>query len=314
MKYLLLLTAANLMMLSCIAGLSPRVRSIDVVYIGSIWEDIQREKPSSARATDPDAIKLAHTLTEPPFMEYYLQQMGLHELMNELGFDFVIGDTLVYGGDYFPMSKSMGYAIKNFRGIRFAMICSPKDSLTMEDQVTLSLLRERSDILWIIDKPSLEMPPSLIKMNLNQRMLSDTTVSAIKAKEDTGKVRLVSDFRRRIEKGLNREIGVAGRIADHVLSTVGQNAEVNVIIYPKELILSNDEAQTMTLRKLIERVAFETKFGKTEMERGQIAELCKKTGYLAWGEIKDTNNVLVPDKNARHNMFDYYHGRIDNED
>jgi hypothetical protein len=313
-KLLLLLATAILVSLSCIAGLSPGVRSIDVVYIGSIWDDINREKPFSARVTDTDAIKLAHTLADPPFMEYYLQQMGLHELMNELGFDFVIGDTLVYGGDYFPMSKSMGYAIKNFGGIRFAMICSTEDSLTMEDQVILSLLKERSDILWVIDKPLLETPPSLIKLNVHQRLLSDTSMSAIKAKEDMGMVDLISEFRHRIERELNATIETGGPVTEHVLSTVAQKENVNVIIYPKGLFVSIKEAQTMSLRDLFESVAFEMKFRKTEMERGQIIEFCKTTGCLTWGEVTQTNNVLVPDEKTGKHIYAYYHGRTKNED
>jgi len=279
------------------------------VYIGSIWEDIQREKPISTRVTNPDAIRLAHTLTEPPFMEYYLHQMGLHELLNTLGFDFVISDSLVYSGRYFPISRSMGYAIKNFGGVRFAMICSGKDSLTMEDRVTLSLLRERSDILWIIDKPLLELPPSFIRLNISQRSLSDTSISAIKAKEDTGKVRLIRDFRRRIEKELNKQITTEGSIADHVLSTVAQNETVNVILYPEELFPSDEEAQTTNLRNLFERVAFEMKFKKTEMKRAQISEFCTTTGCLTWGEIKQINSVLVPDEKTGNRIFDYYHGK-----
>lgn len=240
--------------------------------------------------------------------------MGLHELLDTLGFDFVIGDTLVYGGDYFPMSRSMGYAIKNFGGIRFAMICSAKDSLTMEDRVTLSLLKERSDILWVIDKPLLEMQPCVIRLNVNQRSLSDTSISTIKAKEDTARARLIRDFIRGIEKELNREIIVAGSIADHVLSTVTKNEEVDVILYPEKLFLSNDKAQTSSLRKLIESVAFDTKFKKTEMKRAQIVEFCAATGCLTWGQIKQTNSVLVPDEKTGSRIFDYYHGREDNED
>ncbi|UCD05711.1 MAG: hypothetical protein JSV98_00275 [candidate division WOR-3 bacterium] len=309
MKLRLLLATFLLILLSCIPGVSPRTRSINVVYIGSIWDDINREKPFCAAATNPDAIALAHTLTEPPFMEYYLHKMGLHELLNTLAFDFVIGDTLVYGGSYFPMSRSMGYAIKNFGGIRFAMICSAKDSLTMEDRVTLSLLKERSDILWVINKPLLEIPPSLIKLNIRQRALTDTSISAIKAKEDTVRTRLVRDFTRRIEKELNREIIVAGSIADHVLSTVAQNEQVDVILFPEKLFLSNDKVQTLSLRKLIENVAFETKFRKAEMKRAQISEFCNETGCLTWGEIKQTNSVLIPDEKTGNRIFDYYHGR-----
>jgi len=313
-KLRLLLATALLISLSCMAGVSPRVRSIDVVYIGSMWEDINRDNPFSARVTDQDVIKIAHTLTEPPYMEYFLQQTGLHELMSGLGFDFVIGDTLVYGDDYFPISKSMGYAIKNFGGIRFAMICSAEDSLTMEDQVRLSLLRERSDILWVIDTPLLNMPPSIIKFKIDQRTLSDTSVSMINAQDDTGRVRLIRDFRRRIDRELNTEIRLGGRIADHVLSSVAQKEELDGIIYPEELFLRNEETDMMSLRTLMESVSFELKFRKAEMEREQITEFCKSTGCLTWGNIKQTNTVLVPDEKAGNHMFDYYYGRKKNED
>lgn len=301
-------------MLSCIPGVAPRVGRIEAVYIGSILEDIRRDKPISAGVTDLEGIKIVHTITEPVFMEYFLQRMGLHELLSDLDIDFVIGDTVVYSDKYFSIQKSMGYAIKNIRGLRFAMVCNAEDSLTVQDQISISLLKERSDILWVIDKDLLAMSPAVIKFHVDGRALSDTSISTIKVKDDANLMRKIRDFRARIEKELNSEILLGEPIDDHVFSTIVEKEKVDVIIYPQDLFTQTGDKVSMTLRALMESIAFETKFRKTEMEPEEISEICTNAGYLKWGNLKETNIVLVPDAKSGEHIFDYYYERKENED
>lgn len=314
MKLRLLLASVLLISLSCTAGVVPRVSSIQVVYVGSIWEDIYREKPISAGVAEIEGIKVTHTLTDPVFMEYFLLRMGLNRLLDSLGLDFVVGDTVAYGSEYFPIQKTLGYGIKNIGGIRFAMVCSPEESLTVKDQISISLLKERSDILWVIDKPLLAMPPSLIAFNMSQRTLSDTSVSKIRVKDNAERTRLIHDFRQRVENELNREIRIAGRIDEHVFSVIAQREDIDVIIYPERLFTENGEAVSMNLRTLMESVAFEMKFSKTEMTPSEISEIVQNNGFLNWGKIKEKSIVLLRDEAKGNHIFDYYYERKLNED
>jgi hypothetical protein len=313
-KLRLLLTTALLIYLSCTAGVAPRGNRIEVIYIGSIHDDIYRENPISAGVGGLNAIKLGHTLTTPVFMEYFLQRMGLYALMSDLGLDFVIGDTLVYDHGYFTLSKSMGYGLKNVEGIRFALVSSIKDSLTMDDQIRLTLLKERSDILWVIDRSLLHLPPSLIRFHVSERSLSDTSMLALKPKTDTTRLRRILDFREKIEKELNKQIKIMGRIDDHLFSTIAQHETLDVVIYPAKLFVRIFEGDSASLRALMETIAFETEFRKTYLDSTEISRMCETHGYSTWGVMKKRNAVLVPDTTTGRHIFDYYYERKGNED
>ncbi len=307
MRFLLLTTIVFLLLVSCTAGVAPKGNRIEVVYVGSILEDIYRDNPVSASVSELNGIKVGHTLTRPVFMEYFLQRMGLSDLMADLGLDFVIGDTIVQGLGYFGLSRSMGYGIKNIEGIRFALVSAIKDSLTLDDQIRLTLLKERSDILWVIDKSLIELSPTLIRFHVRNRSLSDTSMMKLTAKIDTVNVRKITNFRMTIDKELNKMIAIMGRIDDHVFSLIAQRETLDVIIYPAELFTGTFEEDSVSLRNLMENVAFETKFTKTTMDSTSIMQMCAKHGYTAWGRLKKTNAVLVPDVVAGRHIFDYYY-------
>jgi hypothetical protein len=277
-----------------------KVDKIETVYIGSIYQDIYREIPSSTYFGDRSELKIGHTLTEPVFMEYFLQRNGLHELLSDLEFDFIITDTAVHGQEYFNIPKSMGYAIKNYQGIRFAIVCKDKDTLTIEDEVELSLIRERSDVLWVIDTKLLDLDPTAITFYINKRALSDTGMLPIKENIDTARIS-------KIEKELSRKVHVAGRLDDHLFSTVAKTEGVDMIIYPESLFQRIIEADTMSLLELMHNVAFEMRFKKTEMNDEDILEVCMEKGYTKWGSVKESNIVLVVDETEGRHIFDYYY-------
>ncbi|UCD19425.1 MAG: hypothetical protein JSU64_08440, partial [candidate division WOR-3 bacterium] len=91
MRFFLLTTIVFLLLVSCTTGVAPKGNRIEVVYLGSIYDDIYSENPVSASVAELSGIRVGHTLTKPVFMEYFLQRMGLSDLMTELGLDFVIG-------------------------------------------------------------------------------------------------------------------------------------------------------------------------------------------------------------------------------
>lgn len=306
MKLRLLLATFLLLYLSCMAGVG-KVKSIDVVYIGSLWDDLQRDIPFSAAVTDTTNIMIAHTLTAPPFLEYFLHRMGLHDLIDELGFDFIIGDTLVRDRKFFPISKSMGYAIKNYRDIRFAMVSSPRDSLTVQDQIQLTLLRERSDILWVIDNSILVLAPSSIRFHVSQRALADTSIARIKGAADPVRLGKIKNFMVKVKGQLDRKIPVMGRLDDHIFSVIADRETIDAVLYPAGLFPGRMEADSMTLGELLQAVVFETRFRKNEMSGDEIARLCAAHGYRQWGTTKPQTRVLMPDTTAGERLFDYYY-------
>ncbi|MGB7055627.1 MAG: hypothetical protein WBE28_09945, partial [bacterium] len=237
MRYHVLLIVLIVISLHCTSGVVPKTNRIDVAYIGSIYEDINQESPISAGLADFQGIKIAHTMTEPAFMEHYLYRAGLSELLNKLEIDFVIGDTVARNQKFYGIQRSTGYAITNFEGIRFAMFSTSKESLTIDDQVQLTLVRERSDILWVIDRTVLDIEPTLITFYINNRVLSDTSMLPIKAEIDTARQRLVKDFINKAEDGLNKKIYLGGRVDEHLFSTIAEKQAVNIVIYPEDLIV-----------------------------------------------------------------------------
>ena len=303
----MLLIILILLSLHCTSGVVPKTNRIDVAYIGSIYEDINQENPISAGLVDFQGIKIAHTMTEPTFMEHYLYRSGLAQLLNELEIDFVIADTVVRNQKFFSIPRTTGYAITNFEGIRFAMFSTSKESLTIEDQVQLTLVRERSDILWVIDQTQLNMEPTLVRFNIDKRALTDKSMSPIKAKIDTARQRLVKDFTNKAEDGLNKKIYLGGRVDEHLFSTIAEKQAVNIVIYPEDLIIEMFEGYSTTLRELMDLIAFEMEFKKMEMSGADVSEFCATNGFLRWGNVKEKNDVLLPDEIDGRYIYDFYY-------
>jgi hypothetical protein len=305
-KYHVVLLVLLLVALHCTSGVVSRANKISVLYIGSIYRDMYRENPVSAGLAATPGIKVAHTLTKPVFLEYYLYRMGLSDLLEELAIDYVISDTLVQDRKFFGIQKSMGYAITNYEGIRFAVLCS-LDPMTIKDQVQLSLVQERNDVVWVVDRPVLDLQPSMINFYISNRTLSDTSMSTIKVEPDTSLTRRIKEFRNRIDDEIHRKFYVGGRVDEHVLSLVAEKQAVNMIIYPEDLFVRAINADSLTLHELMDCVAFEKKFRKTEMNRDEVSEIRQAKGLLQWGNAKDDNAVLIPDELAGKHIFDFYY-------
>ena len=299
---LLILTALTL---QCTSGVAPSADKIVVQYVGSIYQDIYRKNPIGVDLSNAPGIRIAHTLTRPLFLEYYLYRMGLSDLLEELAIDYVITDTLVQNREFFSIQKSMGYAITNYGGIRFAVLSSP-DSVTIENQVQFTLVKQRSDVVWVVDQAVLDLPPSMINFYIKDRMLSDTSMSPIKHKADTLRSSMVQEFRDKIETELDRRLYVGGSIDAHILSLVAEKQAVNVVVYPENLFINVVETDSIALRELMEHVAFEMKFKKTSMNRDSLIAIVQAKGYKQWGNIKKENLVLLPDAMTGKHIFDLY--------
>lgn len=309
MKFRLLLVLLIALSLFCTTGVVKKVDKIDIIYLGSIYQDIYREGPVSTGISHLPGIRLGHTLTEPVFMEYFMYKMGLYQLLNDLELDFVITDSAVYNQHYFPIPKSMGFALENYGNIRLAIMSKDKDSLSINEQIQFSLVQERSDVLWVIDQDLLAQDPSLIALYIDQRSLSDTSMSSIPTVPDTTRLRKVVQFREKIDQILNKEIRIAGRIDEHLFASIAQQEDLNVIVYPERLFTGTIQADSLSLRELMQTIQFQMKFNKAEMSDDEISDICASHGYTIWGNIEKANSVLLPDEIDGQYIFDYYFGK-----
>lgn len=310
MKYrYLCLFISVLLLLSCAKKYKPPVKKIEAIYLSSLYQDIHREKPVLTGLKKLPGIKIGNLKTDPLFLAVVLGKLGFYELLNETGIDFVIGVPELFWGEninYFFIPTSMGYAIKNFEGIRFAILCRDKDSLTIEDNVTLSLVKERSDILWVIDKDFLNAPPQKLNFFIKDRGLSDTTVSSFKFTVDTVLLNKIKTFRDRLNKALNKKFFPKKKpLKEFLFSRLNENEGINIVLYPRELFLKDVEKDTVTLQEILNSVKCELKFRKRlNLTKKMIEEIQQKSNLSVWGEPVKSNNVLVPDKNGSF-FFDF---------
>ena len=203
----------------------------------------------------------------------------------------------------------MGFALENFGDIRLAILSKDKDSLSINEQVQFSLVKERSDVLWVIDRELLSLDPSLIALYIDRRSLSDTSMYSIPSVPDTARTRKVTQFREKIDTVLDKKIPIAGRIDDHLFSVVARREGIDVVVYPERLFVQTAETDSTSLRELMHNIAFEMKFKKVEMSDTEIRDVCAINGYTTWGSMKKANTILLPDEIEGRYIFDYYYER-----
>lgn len=287
-----------------------RVETIETIYLSSLYEDIHRETPFLAGIKTVPGIKIGHLKTEPPSLALLLGKLGFYELLNEAGLDFIIGDTPAFVLDdmnYFFIPYSMGYAITNYNNIRFAILSQDRDSLTIDDRIRLLLIQQRSDVLWVIDTQVLTSPPKKMKFFIKNRILSDTTTTAIEITPDTELLERLIHIRAMTDELLCKKIYLENKnLKDYVLSTVAQRAGVDVILYPEVLFHPVIEKDSMSLHEILENVACELKFKKTKMGKAEAVTRIKDEHYQMWGTATEANRVLLPDDEGNY-LFDLWY-------
>lgn len=229
-------------------------------------------------------------------MATFLSRMGFCELLNEFPIDFVISDTLIYNAQYMSIPKSMGYGIKNYEGIRFAILYKDKDSLTIDDNIHISLVEQRSDVLWIIDNDCLDLAPMKINFFIKDRGLVDTAITVLEVDPDTVLLKKLQNFRNRLDKALSKTINLENqRLDEYILSKIALSQGVNVILYPANLFHSVVEKDSVSIKEIIKNVACELKFEKfSNMTKNEIDRLKKEKEYIVWGIPAQTNQVFLP--------------------
>jgi hypothetical protein len=293
--------------LACPKKYAPKVEKIEAIYLSSLYEDIHRDKPILAGVKDLPGIKIGYIKTDPPFMAHILKRLGFYQVLNEFPIDFVITELDIHGMDYFTIPVSMGYAIKNYEGIRFAILCKNKDSLAIEDEIKLSLIKQRSDILWVIDNALLNSAPKKIDFFVKNRELSDTSVTAIMLKSDTVLLKILQDFRKKLRDFLNSKIHLEGKNLDeYILSKIAQRMKINVILYPDKICRTVAKRDSISIQELLNKLSWDLKFKSDQgVPKTEILKLSKEKKYNIWGKLAKTNQVLLPAEDGTH-LFDLY--------
>jgi len=296
MKYRCLLLFAALLFLNCPKRISPGSRQvIDLYYIGSLTEDIQRPDPFLSGIAELKGLKVGYLNTDRPGFALFLERIGLYRLANDLPLDFIITDFPAFGQDHLPVLKDMGYGIKNIGGIRFAILSLGKDSLTIHDQTRISLARERSDVLWVIENKVLAEPPFKMSFMVSNRTLKNTSLGKIKNRPDPERVKKIAAFARLLQDTLSRKIDLAGQsVTEYALNKISRRTGAGVILYPASLIPAPLSRTPATIRDLLDGVDGSLRFVKKEMIKDSLLKVQKENNYLLWGKPGKTNTVLVP--------------------
>jgi len=306
-KYRTLLLVVCATLLHCPKSHKPDVDRIEVTYLSSLYKDITSEQPLLAGIKDTEGITLGHTMTEPPYLAVLLGEFGFFDLLSETGIDYVIADPHMIELDninYFVVPYNLGYVISNYQGIRFAILSKGKDTLTIQDQITVEIVNQRSDIMWIIDPEFLASPPMTYYFYVRNRGLADTSTAQFTANIDTLLAKRFHDCLRRLEDVLGRSVTLGTpSVKEYALSTLMVNEQVDIILYPPGLFKTEPGVAQITVMEFITAVACEQRFEKKRMSRNQIEKIQQEQSLSLYGDINDTNLVLYPSVQGRY-LFD----------
>lgn len=307
MRYLLCVLLTIPLFLNCPKKYAPKVDTIEVYYLGSLYEDIYREPPFLSGALAMEGIVIGYLETEPPITRHILGELGFFTLLDEFPIDYILSDTLVHNVHYLSIHSELGYGIKNYGGIRFAIARTGADSLTINDEIQLTLIKQRSDILWLIDNDFLTTTPRRIDFYVENRQLADTSSALLEVAPDSVLMNKVIAFRNRLDTLLSTTFVLAGTpFSEFVLGTIAEHEGVNAIAFPPEIIKEHVQMDTVTFFKTISSLDWTVRLHKvTDMAKKDMIQLADENGYAVWGHIQKTNTCLIPDVQGK-NLFDLF--------
>jgi len=302
-KYTILIFIC-LLSLNCPKRVSVKTSKIEVIYLSSLLEDIQRPEPYLCSIKDTKGIKVGYINFETPFMPQIFQRLGFYQFLSETPLDFLITNYPVYEQNFLSVPLDLGYGIKNYEGIRFAICSQYRDSLTISDQVKLATIKERSDVLWMLDKKLLSLPAMQIDFIIRNRILQDTMVKKIQLATDTTLQTKLNNFNQLLNKKLGAKINLNNlAIADYIFSRVKQRQNINIMLYPKDLIKDNAPKDSITIADFLKNTACDTKFKIQVLTKDEVNKMIKENGYSILGSITKKNMALGPDKDGEY-LFD----------
>jgi len=281
--------------LNCPKQIVPQVEKIEIIYLSSLYADLYRDEPFLAGVQHVEGIKIGHLITDEPFLATLLGRLGFYQLLDEYNLDFVVADSLVHGLSYFPIGKSMGYGISNYKNIRFAVVSKDQDSLTIADEITLSLIKQRSDILWVLDKNLFAAAPQKVTLRITNRVLAETTMTSLDVTIDTLLRDKLYRFRKSLDDHISKKIYLEDKnFNEYILSTIAMRNGVNVIAYPDTLFRGTVDEDSVSLGEIIHNMLCTFRFIKVAISKTALLEMFQEKNYLLWGTIMNQNSAMLP--------------------
>ncbi|MEO0185802.1 MAG: hypothetical protein ABIL22_03015 [candidate division WOR-3 bacterium] len=290
--------------INCPKRPSVKTSTIEVIYLSSLLADIQKPEPFLCSIKDSKGLKVGYLNFETPFMFQIFQRLGFYKFLNDVPLDFLITNYPVYQNNFLSIPVDLGYGIKNLEGIRFAICSQYRDSLTISDQVKLATIRERSDVLWVVDKKILSIPPAQIDFIIKNRILEDTIIRQVKPAVDTTLLVKLKEFNQLLNQTLNATLLLNNSTpADYVFLKIKEKKSIDVMLFPKDMIKDNTPKNSITISGFLSNVACDTKFKLQEMKKDEVNRIARENNYTILGKITKNNVVLVPDKEGEY-LFD----------
>ncbi len=303
LRYILLISIC-FAFINCPKRVSVKTSTIEVIYLASLFEDIQKPKPFLCSVKDNKGLKVGYLNFETPFMFQIFQRLGFYKLLNEVPLDFLITNYPVYQYNFLSIPADLGYGIKNLEGIRFAICSQNRDSLTISDQVKLATIRERSDVLWVVDKKIYSIPPVQVDFIIKNRILQDTSIKQIKPAIDSILLFKLKEFNQLLNQTLCSTIILNNStLADYVFLKIKEKKNIDVMLFPRDMIKDNTPKSSITLGDFLGSVACDTKFKLLELKKDEVNKTAKENKYTILGKITKNNIVLVPNEEGEY-LFD----------
>ncbi len=294
----------SLIFINCPKRVSVKTTKIELMYLSSVIDDINSPEPYLCSAKNFKGIKVGYLNFATPFMSRIFQRLGFSNILDQIPIDFLITNQPVYGTNFLSIPVDLGYGFKNYEGIRFAIFTKYRDSLFISDQVKLATVKERSDVLWIVDKNILSSPPMIVDFIIKERILQDTIVRKIKREPDTTLLNTISNFQQLLSKTLQTKIFTANQsLIEFIFNKIKQKYSTNLMIYPVNMIKDNLIKDSLTIGEFMDKVNCETKFKVKELSKSGVNKILNDKIYAVMGNVTKQNIVFMPDNEGEY-LFD----------
>jgi hypothetical protein len=193
----------------------------------------------------------------------------------------------------------MGYGISNYKNIRFAVVSMNQDSSTITDEITLLLIKQRSDVLWVLNRDFLAATPQKVTLCITNRVLAETTTTSLAVTIDTLLRNKLYRFRKLVDEYLNTMIYFEEKNFDeYILSTIALRNGVNVIAYPETLFRGSIDKDSVSLNEIIDNMVCTFRFIKTDITKTALLDMLQEKKYALWGTIMNQNVAMLPAEGA----------------
>lgn len=274
----------------------PTTRTINLRYLGALDADLARTEPYLAAKADTGAVVVGVLEFEEPFLYEVWRRLGFFSLLDDLEVDFLVTGAPALGNRFYTVTSDMGYGIQNYRGIRFGLLSQVRDTLTISEQTRITVLRQRCDVLWVLDRALRETGPSEITIRIAERAVADTALRPLRSVSDSLTQAKVLAFKSALDGELGRSIDLGGiGLRDYVLSSLARQTGANVILYPRAVFRGTAASDPLSFHELIASVDLAERFEVKEADKTEVARLSQERSYETWGKVAAQNRVLIPD-------------------